>query len=242
MGSAFITGSTTWYCPTGVTSVNVVAVGGGGGGKWYNSGGRGGGAGGYVTGSYTVTPGVGYTVTVGAGGVGGTSTITATAGGSSSFTGVITGSGGAPGGSGSGTGVAPPNIDGYSFGVGGNGGIYSSPNGQAGYQGAVYLTWTDPTYTYETITFNANGGSGTMNAQTGAIPFYLNTNLFTNAGYYFNGWNTSAGGGGTAYSDGALYTAAASVTLYAQWVAIPPPPPPPVGPTPYFGLLFFFDL
>lgn len=41
---------------------------------------------------------------------------------------------------------------------------------------------------------------------------------FVRAGYTFSGWNTEAGGGGTAYAPGATITDISSdVTLYAQW-------------------------
>ena len=63
--------TTTWVCPTGVTSVDYLVVGGGGGGGSITAGG--GGAGGFRTGtSLSVTPGQTYTVTVGAGGAGAT--------------------------------------------------------------------------------------------------------------------------------------------------------------------------
>jgi uncharacterized repeat protein (TIGR02543 family) len=52
----------------------------------------------------------------------------------------------------------------------------------------------------------------------------LTLNTFTRAGYSFSGWNTNAGGTGTAYADGALYPFSANVTLYAQWTALTNPP------------------
>jgi len=59
--------STSWVCPTGVTSVEYLIVAGGGGGG--PNGGGGGGAGGFRTGTgYAVTAGNTYTITVGAGG------------------------------------------------------------------------------------------------------------------------------------------------------------------------------
>ncbi len=69
------------------------------------------------------------------------------------------------------------------------------------------------------VTFNANGGSGSMGPQTGNYntTASLMLNAFTRTGYTFAGWNTQAGGGGTAYADGATYTFTAGVTLYAQW-------------------------
>ena len=68
------------------------------------------------------------------------------------------------------------------------------------------------------ITFNANGGTGTMEVQTAAGRTNINTNLFIRNGYYFTGWNTSADGSGVAYVDNQLITPANSnITLYAQW-------------------------
>jgi uncharacterized repeat protein (TIGR02543 family) len=68
-----------------------------------------------------------------------------------------------------------------------------------------------------TVTFKPNGGSGTMSPQTAGAPTALTLNAFTRAGYSFNGWNTTATGSGTAYTDGAVYSFAANLTLYAQW-------------------------
>jgi hypothetical protein len=64
-------GSNSWTCPQGVTAVDVLVVAGaGGGGQRYAGGG---GAGGLIYRlNYPVTPGNSYTVTVGAGGAGGT--------------------------------------------------------------------------------------------------------------------------------------------------------------------------
>ncbi len=74
---------------------------------------------------------------------------------------------------------------------------------------------------YHTVTFNANGGTGTMAPQTANVPAALMPNSFTRTGYTFSGWNTVAGGGGTAYADGATYDFSADITLYAQWTALP---------------------
>ncbi|NLN74640.1 MAG: hypothetical protein GX140_10420, partial [Bacteroidales bacterium] len=58
------------------------------------------------------------------------------------------------------------------------------------------------------ITFNANGGTGSMPDQS--IPENTSDNLdlntFTKTGYVFASWNTSADGSGTTYNDGANYT------------------------------------
>ena len=83
----------------------------------------------------------------------------------------------------------------------------------------LYAQWTVlPNFT---VTFNANNGTGTMAPQVTNIPTALTLNSFTRAGYTFNGWNTVAVGGGTAYADGALYAFDANITLYAQWTALP---------------------
>jgi hypothetical protein len=65
---------TVWTAPTGVTAVDYLVVAGGGGGGASGGGGAGaGGAGGFRTGTgRSVTEGTSYTVTVGAGGAGGT--------------------------------------------------------------------------------------------------------------------------------------------------------------------------
>ena len=68
------------------------------------------------------------------------------------------------------------------------------------------------------ITYDANGGTGEMDAQlvstTSAV---LNQNLFTNGSKEFIGWNTKADGSGTPYSDKGDITLSGDVTLYAQW-------------------------
>ncbi len=69
------------------------------------------------------------------------------------------------------------------------------------------------------ITFDANGGSGTMNAAT-IIPGNGNklpANEFTWKGYFFTGWNTKSDGSGASYGDEAVVTFVGEPTLYAQW-------------------------
>lgn len=75
-----------------------------------------------------------------------------------------------------------------------------------------------------TITFNANGGNGSMTTQTvvgvDGLTAYANINslAFTPAtGYYFTGWNTKADGSGISYSNGQLIGVNSDITLYAQW-------------------------
>jgi uncharacterized repeat protein (TIGR02543 family) len=78
----------------------------------------------------------------------------------------------------------------------------------------MYATVSVPTFS---VTFNSNGGTGTMSNQTASTSTNLTTNTFTRTGYTFAGWNTLANGSGTAYADGASYPFTASTTLYAQW-------------------------
>jgi hypothetical protein len=77
-----------------------------------------------------------------------------------------------------------------------------------------------PSYT---ITFNANGGSGTMTAQSIAsgASAALSANTFTKTGESFAGWATTATGS-VSYPDRASYTmGSSSVTLYAIWTTAP---------------------
>lgn len=93
----------------------------------------------------------------------------------------------------------------------------------------VIVTNPDTTYvsgtglftygTAQTVTFDANGGTGSMSAQSAVAATALTSNTFTRTGYAFSGWNTVAGGGGTAYANGASYPFTSSETLYAQWTA-----------------------
>ena len=79
----------------------------------------------------------------------------------------------------------------------------------------LYAQWTQN----PVITFDANGGKGTMGTQT-VKPneaTALNANSFTRADYDFAGWNTAKDGTGKAYADKANITTNENVTLYAQW-------------------------
>lgn len=71
-----------------------------------------------------------------------------------------------------------------------------------------------------TVTFNSNSGTGSMSNQTASSATVLTTNAFTRTGYTFAGWNTAANGSGTTYANGASYSFAADVTLYAQWTVV----------------------
>lgn len=72
-----------------------------------------------------------------------------------------------------------------------------------------------------TVTFNPNGGTGTMQPQTftEGEAQALTRNAFTYDGYTFTGWNTVQGGSGISYPDGQTITATMDMTLYAQWTS-----------------------
>ena len=70
-----------------------------------------------------------------------------------------------------------------------------------------------------TVSFNANEGTGTMEAQSDeqGKTITLTANAFERSGYSFSGWNTEADGSGTPYADEASVTLSDDLTLYAQW-------------------------
>ena len=70
----------------------------------------------------------------------------------------------------------------------------------------------------QTVTFDANDGTGSMSPQVANVPTALESNTFTRAGYSFSGWNTLSNGSGTSYGDGATYPFRTTETLYAQWI------------------------
>lgn len=75
--------------------------------------------------------------------------------------------------------------------------------------------------TPHTVTFNANGGSGSMSNQTASSTTNLSSNAFTNGSCTFTGWNTAANGSGTAYANNAAYSFSLDMTIYAQWNCAP---------------------
>ena len=179
-----------WTAPAGITSVCVVCVGGGGAGDDGNTGDGGGGGGGggglaYVN-NIPVTPGVTYTLVVGAGGTNGNGKNTRSeSGGLSSFTVgsfVMTangGQGGAPYSTNPGSTGGTFSFTGTPGGVttgGGNGG-----GGGAGYDGG-----------------GGGGGAGGYNGQGGNGAASISSyGSFTTG---FNGAGVGAGGGGGTYT------------------------------------------
>ena len=98
-----------------------------------------------------------------------------------------------------------------------------------GWSPEIAIAEEDVTYTaqysatarvFYTITFNANGGEGSMEPQhfEVGVDTALNTNAFTRENYKFTGWNTAADGSRATYADeGAILELAGDMTLYAQW-------------------------
>ena len=84
------------------------------------------------------------------------------------------------------------------------------------------FTYTPSDTTPYTVTFDANGGEGSMDAQNfiSNAPQVLTANSFTRTNYEFDGWNTAANGSGYAYRDGQTVVNLGNVTLYAQWKPI----------------------
>ena len=79
----------------------------------------------------------------------------------------------------------------------------------------IYARWS------KEISFDSNGGSGSMGKQTFLYgePQNLSQNAFTHPnGLQFAGWNTKADGTGSSYGDGQEITSPTFGTLYAQWV------------------------
>lgn len=96
-----------------------------------------------------------------------------------------------------------------------------------GATGEFALFRTDAPAPTFTITFDANGGFGTMSAQSASGAAPLEPNTFTREGFVFAGWTTNQFGTGTVYTNEALFSFDANDTLYAQWTAIPSPSPTP---------------
>jgi uncharacterized repeat protein (TIGR02543 family) len=174
---------------------------GGASGGTYISGG-GGGAGGAASGT-TGGPGVnsditGATVMYGSGGAG-----------SSGNTGSASSGGGSNG--------SPPIAN-----RGGGGSQPSSSSGlaSAGAAGVVIVRYTTPINSNPTLSFSANGGSGTVpsRSETPGVTIALpNGSTLSKRNSAFSGWNTLANGTGTDYAAGDSFTVTTNETLYAKW-------------------------
>ena len=85
----------------------------------------------------------------------------------------------------------------------------------------LYARWVNDTVPQYTITFDANGGSGTVpspqTVNTGTSITLSNGSGLSKSGYTLNGWNTSEDGTGTSYAADDSFTATDDITLYAKW-------------------------
>jgi uncharacterized repeat protein (TIGR02543 family) len=91
----------------------------------------------------------------------------------------------------------------------------------------LYAKWTLNSWT---VSYNANGGSGSVSSQT---KYYgqaltLASSGFTKTYYTLDGWATSATGG-IAYALGASYTGNGALALYAHWAVNAPDAPTSVS-------------
>ena len=76
------------------------------------------------------------------------------------------------------------------------------------------------TISKQSLSYDANGGTGTMESITGEVgsKSVIEQNGFARSGHTFTGWNTQADGKGAAYKAGDSFTLTDKDTvLYAQW-------------------------
>ena len=102
----------------------------------------------------------------------------------------------------------------------------------------LYATWSGNSTASYTVSYNANGGTGTPSSQTKeqnvsltlssikpsksyVIQYNANGGSVSpaskNVACTFRSWNTKQDGSGTSYAPGGTYTSNSDVTLYAQW-------------------------
>ena len=84
----------------------------------------------------------------------------------------------------------------------------------------LYAQWSKNAPAQVNVSYDANGGTGTMESKTGDVgsKIVIEQNGFARSGYTFTGWNTQADGKGTAYKAGDSFTLTDKDTvLYAQW-------------------------
>ena len=88
----------------------------------------------------------------------------------------------------------------------------------------MYAVWAPIAYT---VTFNKNGGDGSMSPQntlhgvTTSLNKFNTSTLVAPAGKVFGGWTTNANGTGTLYTDGQNITPTGNLVLYARWLQQP---------------------
>ena len=100
--------------------------------------------------------------------------------------------------------------------------VYENSYEQKPYLHSFGYTSTNTEASAVAVIFNANGGEGSMNAQSFGLNEQqaLTTNVFTRSHHAFAGWNTAADGTGTPYTDEQVvaFATGGELNLYAQWV------------------------
>jgi hypothetical protein len=200
----YFTSTDTWTAPAGVTSVELLLVGGGGAGGGVNQGAGGGGGGLVYNTAVTVSPGVTYTFTIGAGGaspgrtaagtLGGNSSMTATSG----FSNIIA--------IGGGTGMGEPN----------GGSPASAWNAQPGGSGGGGCHGGDNSLPDAT---GVPGGSGSQPGS--ASGGYGNAGGWGGANFSGSAYNLTGGGGGGAGNVGgnvSSFGTSGTITTGAQGI------------------------
>ncbi len=82
----------------------------------------------------------------------------------------------------------------------------------------LYAVWKK-NVTYYTVSYNANGGTGTPSSQTKTenVNLVLSGTKPTRTGYTFVGWATTVNATSATYQPNGTYSSNADVTLYAVW-------------------------
>jgi uncharacterized repeat protein (TIGR02543 family) len=87
----------------------------------------------------------------------------------------------------------------------------------------LYAQWTASAASI-TISFVANGGSGSLGKVSGASGTSVSLpgdSGIVRPGFTLTGWNSASNGSGTSYSLGQSLTLMSTLTLYAQWKSVP---------------------
>jgi uncharacterized repeat protein (TIGR02543 family) len=86
----------------------------------------------------------------------------------------------------------------------------------------LYAQWTATSML--TISFVAEGGSGSLSDLTGSSGESVTlpgSSSIVRTGFTLTSWNTASNGSGSSYALGQSLTLSASLTLYAQWKSVP---------------------
>ena len=93
---------------------------------------------------------------------------------------------------------------------------FNTPNYTLTYDGNANTSGNVPT----------DGSSPYVSASTVTVLGNSGSPVLANTGFTFAGWNTSANGSGTSYSQGDTFIINGNTTLYAQWTSQPAPSAP----------------